>query len=175
MASAAASTRNSITHWRIPCFYTLSCYHPLAMSECRCRALKLSLSQACFWAPKMRPILVTKTRPRSLRQTLEAPNLGPQFWDQEKSCCGALLGPRLARRANLKFLRLTLPFVFSKLLARALSHTHGGFAMARPQIAPFLAPKTMVNTVVMLHHGADAAAQLHVQMPNQESAQSSGK
>ena len=84
MAWAAASTRNSIMHWRIPCFYTLSCYHPLAMSECRRRALKLSLSQACFWAPQMRPILVTKTRPRSLRQTLEAPNLGPQFWDQEK-------------------------------------------------------------------------------------------
>ena len=85
-----------------------------------------------------------------------------QIWDpnsrtKKSSVAGhklPLLGPRLARRdSNLKFLRLTLPFVFWKLLARALSHTHGGSTMARPQIAPFLAPQTMVNTVVMLHHG----------------------
>lgn len=128
MASAAASTRNSIMHWRIPCFYTLSCYHPLAMSECRCRALKLSLSQACFWAPKMRPILVTKTRPRRhWRLQIWDPNSGTK----KNSVAGhkhPLLGPRLARRDTLKFLRLTLPFVFSKLLARALSHTQ--FCMA---------------------------------------------
>ena len=126
------------------------------MSECRCRALTLSLSQACFWAPKMRPILVTKTRPRSLQQTLKLQIWDPNSGTNKRSVAGhklPLLGPRLARRDNLKFLRLTLPFVFSKLLACALSHTHGGSAMARPEIAPFLAPETMVNTVVMLHHG----------------------
>ena len=36
----------------------------------------LSLSQACFWVLKMRPIWVTKTSPR-LPKTLEAPTLGP--------------------------------------------------------------------------------------------------
>ena len=119
------------------------------MSECRCRALTLSLSQACFWAPKMRPILGTKTRPRSLQQTLRLQIWDPNSGTKKRSVAGhklPLLGPRLARHDNLKFLRLTLPFVFSKLLACALSHTHGGSAMARPEIAPFLAPETMVNT-----------------------------
>ena len=55
-----------------------------------------------------------------------------QIWDPNSGtkkasvagCKLTLLGPRLARRdSNLKFLRLTFPFVFLKLLARAPTHT----------------------------------------------------
>ena len=114
------------------------------MSECRCRALTLSLSQACFWAPKMRPILVTKTRPRSLQQTLKLQIWDPNSGTKKRSVAGhklPLLGPRLARRDNLKFLRLTLPFVFSKLLACALSRTHGGVRDGEATDSAFSGPR----------------------------------
>ena len=55
------------------------------------------------------------------------------------------------------------------------TYIHGGPSTAKPQIAPFLAPKTKVSTVVCCTRDANAAAQLLVQMPNPENAQGSGK
>ena len=85
MASVRCSRHTlNIVHWRIPCFYNiyniLPCYHPRAVFEVRmlCLARKIPLSQTCFWAPKMRPSLVAKTRPRSLRKTLWNQHLGNQ-------------------------------------------------------------------------------------------------
>ena len=99
-------------------------YQPPAVSECRCLATTISLSQACSWDPKMRAMLVTRTRSRSLRKTLEAPNLGPQFWDQESKCFAARASTARTLLCHaLKFLRLTFRFVFWKLLARVPTHT----------------------------------------------------
>ena len=45
---------------------------------------------------------------------------------------------------------------------------------AKQKIAPFLA-QNCGSVLLCCTTGADAAAQLHVQMPNQESAKGSGK
>ena len=109
----------NIMHWSIGASFAsiISCHvtTPLLCSQYHSR-------KHAFGARKFENNFGHKTRPRSLRKTLQAPNLRPQFWDQESDCCMARTstawGSLWQRTVTRKFLRLTFPFVFWKFLPR---------------------------------------------------------
>ena len=116
----------NIMHWSIGASFAsiISCH---VTTPCCVRNTTLANMLLGPENLKMQPILVTKTRPRSLRKTLQAPNLRPQFWDQESDCCMARTstawGSLWQRTVTRKFLRLTFPFVFWKFFPRTPTHT----------------------------------------------------